>query len=554
MKRKTWLTVFALVCALSCTLSFTACGGDNGGDNKTHTSHNWSTTYTQDGGRHYQTCDGCDEKKYSDHSYGTSGTCVCGKEKPASLTLAQFMSENSAIANMFVDDYIRPQAIVADDEDVKSEICTLVPSSSKEELHSVKFAYTTKIDDTQRAVKVTTATLKKDLLLEDIVKHYSSKSSLEKTLEADVDISTETIFEFDAKTNYAKQNIAEAVYNAYNTTSEVKLYNQQQSPTRKDYSLMTYLQKEGKTYTVHSFEVRNNENEETFISNINSDMFRRDKQIVSTHTLDGELLYDNGYTLEQFQEIPPVIEYEEKTITAEEITTALNENYKEAAVKSCFPSEFVYNENNVLNEKWYVTQNDKDQIVSANFAFNNVDEKGNAYFALTEVNFASPVDIKDLSEGNLPNATYNRLYRVNYKASIQETRKELTNAICNKVFDTNGTIENRYLIDIGASLEDPQVSGTVREFKVIEVTDKGVQEANVNIKTSDNDAGYIAKLESEENYRVFNQSSQNITGKEVEDVTILVEKQQTTKTASKAKATSARYVVTFGDSDEIMYI
>ena len=45
-------------------------------------SHSWSTTYTQDGDRHYQTCDGCTDKKYESHDYGTSGVCICGKEKP----------------------------------------------------------------------------------------------------------------------------------------------------------------------------------------------------------------------------------------------------------------------------------------------------------------------------------------------------------------------------------------------------------------------------------------------------------------------------------------
>ena len=76
-------TLTAAVCVLACAFAFTACGGYNGGnDNQTHTAHTWSTTYTQDGDRHYQTCDGCDEKNYSNHDYGTSGVCVCGKEKP----------------------------------------------------------------------------------------------------------------------------------------------------------------------------------------------------------------------------------------------------------------------------------------------------------------------------------------------------------------------------------------------------------------------------------------------------------------------------------------
>lgn len=53
-----------------------------------HTEHKWSTTYTIDGDEHYQTCDGCDEKKYDGHEYGTSGVCVCGKEEPETVVAA----------------------------------------------------------------------------------------------------------------------------------------------------------------------------------------------------------------------------------------------------------------------------------------------------------------------------------------------------------------------------------------------------------------------------------------------------------------------------------
>lgn len=68
-------TFIAVVCVAACLFTFAAC--DNG--NETHT-HNWSATYTNDGDRHYQTCDGCDEKNYSSHSY-IDGVCVCGKQQ-----------------------------------------------------------------------------------------------------------------------------------------------------------------------------------------------------------------------------------------------------------------------------------------------------------------------------------------------------------------------------------------------------------------------------------------------------------------------------------------
>ncbi len=123
--------------------------------------------------------------------------------------------------------------------------------------------------------------------------------------------------------------------------------------------------------------------------------------------------------------------------------------------------------------------------------------------------------------------------------------------MCEKAFETNGTVIGRYIVDIGNSASDEVLSGTVRMFTVIEVTDKGVQQANVNIKTSSNDAEYIKKLNNENDHRVFEKVAKEISGSEVTDIEVTTP--ATTKTANKAMASSARYVVTFGD-DEIMYL
>lgn len=95
--KKLLSTLLAGICTVACAFSFAACGNNNvngnsnGGDNSvsnTHTSHDWSKTYTIDGDEHYQTCSGCDEKKYGGHDYGTSGVCVCGKTKPETFVAA----------------------------------------------------------------------------------------------------------------------------------------------------------------------------------------------------------------------------------------------------------------------------------------------------------------------------------------------------------------------------------------------------------------------------------------------------------------------------------
>ncbi len=109
-------TLTAAVCVLACAFAFTACGDDNGGnDNQTHTTHTWSTTYTQDGDRHYQTCDGCDEKQYNNHDYGTSGVCVCGKEKPVTTVEVTGVTLDKSALTLEVDGTYKLTATVAPD-------------------------------------------------------------------------------------------------------------------------------------------------------------------------------------------------------------------------------------------------------------------------------------------------------------------------------------------------------------------------------------------------------------------------------------------------------
>lgn len=74
--KKVISTFIAVACVAACIFTFAAC--DNGSE--TH-SHVWSQEYTQEGDKHYQTCNGCNEKNYESHSYNEGGVCVCGKQK-----------------------------------------------------------------------------------------------------------------------------------------------------------------------------------------------------------------------------------------------------------------------------------------------------------------------------------------------------------------------------------------------------------------------------------------------------------------------------------------
>lgn len=466
------------------------------------------------------------------------------------IKMANFLTENKAIADIFIGELVRPEAISAIDDDIKSEKCTLVASEDQEYLQQVNFVYTLKTGETTRAVKLATVTMNEDLTFSKIVEHYTSQSKLAND-EFDVikNVNTQTIFEFDAKENHDRQDVADAVYAAYNKTSDVKLFNQTES-TQKDLTRLQLLEDKGNKYTVYQLDVLEGETDDALIFNLQTPEVIFNKTTVSTHTVDGTVYYDNAYELEDIKggsEVdPPVVE----TITKQQIIDALDTNCKKSVVDHTVPSLNI-DYNNVSDGRWYLTTNAEGKITQAEYAFNYKSNDTNIYFAIGKVNFASPLSAKDLKEGKLPSTNYTSIYGFEYNNTIQATRQELTDAMCEKAFETKGEVIGRYIVDNGNASSDPVLPGTIRMFTVIEVTDKGVQQANVNIKTSSNDAEYINKLNNENDHRVFDKVAKEISGSEVTDIEVTTP--ATTKSVSKAMASPARYAVTWGD-DEIMYL
>lgn len=466
------------------------------------------------------------------------------------IKMANFLTENKAIADIFIGELVRPEAISAIDDDIKSEKCTLVASEDQEYLQQVNFVYTLKTGETTRAVKLATVTMNEDLTFSEIVEHYTSQSKLAND-EFDVikNVNTQTIFEFDAKENYDRQDVADAVYAVLETSSDIKLFNQSESPTA-GYERMTYLENIDNNYTIHQFDVRNSSTDEGLIKNLSRPNNLRDYKEISKTSVDGTVYYDNAYELEDIKggsEVdPPVVE----TITKQQIIDALDTNFKKNAVQECF--SFTIDENSISNGKWYITTTEDGKISEAEYTFNYDRTNTNTqHFCISKVKFNTPITAKDLTEGNIINEKYSEVYRFDYAESIQAARQELTDAICEKAFETNGTVIGRYIVDNGNASSDPVLSGTIRMFTVIEVTDKGVQQANVNIKTSSNDAEYINKLNDENDHRVFDKVAKELSGSEVTDIEVTTP--ATTKSVSKAMASPARYAVTWGD-DEIMYL
>ena len=310
------------------------------------------------------------------------------------------------------------------------------------------------------------------------------------------------------------------------------------------------LEDKGNKYTVYQLDVLEGETDDTLIFNLQTPEVIFNKTTVSTHTVDGTVYYNNAYELEDIKggsEVdPPVVE----TITKQQIIDALDANCKKSVIDNSFSSLNI-DYNKVSDGKWYVSTNTEGKITGAEYSYNYNSSEKNVYYAVGKVEFETPVNAKDFVSGKFENETYSKVYGINYNPTIQAARQELTDAMCEKVFETNDTVIGRYIVDRGAAVSDDVLSGTVRMFTVVEVTDKGVQEAKVHIKTSSNDVEYINKLNNENDHRVFDKVAKEISGSEVTDIEVTTP--TTTKTVSKAMASPARYAVTWGD-DEIMYL
>lgn len=458
-------TLIAAVCVITCAFSFTACGGSNG----THT-HNWSSAYTQDGDRHYQTCVGCNEKQYGNHDYGTSGVCICGKQKPADTVAVTEVTLNKNMLTLEVGGTETLTATVAPNNATDKAVTW---ESDKTNIATVNDSgKVTAIAEGTAVITVTAAN--------------------NKTAQCTVTVSAAVIPVTGVTLDKTELTLE---------VDETEMLTATVSPEDATDKTVSWSSDKTNIVTV------DNSGKITAVA-------------AGTAVITATAVNNKTATCTVTVNAP---------ITNAQVLAALDANYKEAVGKSCFPNSFKYDKTKVSNEKWYVTTNEEDQIVSVNYGFDHVTDDGNGYYALAEVNFESPVNVKDLIEGKITNAAYNRLYRVNYNANIQDTRKDLTDAICEKAFVTNGTVQNRYIIVGSLDLGDDECPKKDEpgnkcdmnaRFQLIEVTDKCINIASVvicaeqNVKSNDE---FLVKKLQDNHYSLKSLSSINITGTHVEN-------------------------------------
>lgn len=513
MKNKFLLGVISVAVGASCL--FAACGGgEKGGEDSepVHT-HTFSQQWTSDENYHWHasTCGHLSELDgKAAHNFVGNSCDICGYINAAapSITFADFLAKHMDKAQNFVSENIRPAALAKygiDADDVLAEKWS-ISANKDDNLDSVSLAFTYKVDETNRTVKIVNITLENPIDLDDIV------NSKVKMSDHTINITEKTVFTFDAKETAEKQELADALYAAHNETSDLMLFTEIKASrtTRKAYDIL--LETEN-GYKVKTLEVlREDGKDETIIANLEDGKTADFK--TKSHLLNGTNIYSSEYALEKFDApiVTPIDPEKPDPVTKEDLVKALEENCKDELLNRCLAGLDV-DKNNVSNENWYVTKDSNGNITSAEYSFNYQRNETGAYYIVGKVNFSNSISAEDLKNGNIENATYTRLYRFGYQSNIQDSRADLTNAICDTLFGENNTA-TRYIVDNGTGTGSNLNS---RQFTVVEVVDNEVSEMKIYIKdaTGENkDAKIIANLENGD-YSIISNETYKLSGENI---------------------------------------
>lgn len=375
--KKFFSVLTAAICLTACAFSFTACGDKT----PEHTTHNWSTTYTPDemlidgvlvevSNRHYQTCDGCDEKKYSNHDYGTSGVCICGKHKPEEIVAVTGVTLDTNTLTLEIGGTATLTATVAPNnatdktvtwESDKTNIATVDDNGKVTAIKDGTAIITTKTANGKTA----TCTVTVNAAVIPVESVTLNKSEI--TLEID---GTETLTAIVTPENATDKTVTWTVAPA----GVVSVENGVVTAIKDGTATITATMANGKTATC-------------------------------SVTVNAPL-------------------------TNAQVLKYLNDRN---VIKFIIESEGgEYIANNVKDVTWYITKDGKN-ITGANVLFTYL-VGSRCVPHLDNIVFDKPITPQNIKNNDKVNFNYTIIYSRNFDPTIQEQHTALTNAICNKLF------------------------------------------------------------------------------------------------------------------------
>ncbi len=429
---------------------------------------------------------------------------------PSSITFDEFLADHNYEARMFVSNYVEPNVIKGN---VLGKEC-YISANEDDELDEVDFVSIYKVDDTKRAIEIATVTLSSPIDLDEIVDGTASVSG------AALDVKKTTAFEFDAKENYFNGELSNSLYNAAKASSEkLKLFVEVESPISNARFFDIFTKNEEKISIVELGAVSySNTTDERFMNNLaDPNKFYGYNTLIS-YPLKGVNIYSENYQLEVFENSgtdDPNTD-DGKQIADAELIDSLTQNCADGIIKKALAGINI-TKSNISNEKWYISTNSENKVTSAEYTFNYQRDKISAMFVVGSANFNAPVSRVDLKNGKLGNVTYKTEYSLNYNSSIQETRKDLTNAILNACADELTEGSTRILVDNGTTV-DNRLASEAHRFSVVEITDKGIQQINVVTKETIGDERYILNFSDESKFYISGKQIYLIGGEKLTEI------------------------------------
>lgn len=454
--KKFFSVLTAAICLTACAFSFTACG-DKEGD-ETHTTHNWSATYTEDGDRHYQTCDGCDEKKYSNHDYGTSGVCVCGKRNPAIPVESVTLDTNTLTLEIggtaTLTATVAPNNATDKTVTWESDKTNIATVDDNGKVTAIKDG-TAVITATTANGKTATCTVTVNAAVIPVESVTLNKTEI--TLEID---GTETLTAIVAPENATDKTVTWTVAPA----GVVSVENGVVTAIKDGTATITVTTANGKTATC--------------------------SVTVNAPLTNAQML--------QF----------------------LNDNVLMKAARSIYAeSGWDINETNIKNATWFVIK-EGNNVKGANLVFTYERRINGHYINLCKVDFDKSLTPQNIKNGEIGIPTYTNLYQNIINPTIQEQHTALTNAICNKLFGENQNAI-RYIIYVGSDpISGLDYDSVI--YKVVEISAKSIKENDIKIGFGKGEFGddsvLIRNLNNPSKYLLYGtDKSVAITGDKLEN-------------------------------------
>lgn len=439
-------------------------------------------------------------------------------DKPsASISFADFLESHLRLAIDFVEDYVTHSVVQGRDLRIQS---IAISANENDELTSVDMFCTYNLKGTTRAIEYSHVELENPLDLDKIV------ADTVRSSDVDLDVDSQTIIKFDAKAVASdKKDIANELYKTANLSgySSAKIYSEVGSEER-GVRAFNIVEQNGKNVIVRNISVFN-DSDETLISDLNDKFCVTVKgEIKQTYVLKGTPIQSQSiYVLEDFAStVDPTDPSEQIKNISDLVTnysvllaTALEDNFM-----SAIRTKYLYNAEDILSTQWDIGTSDTISEIKLIAAYNR--KAGNQGLSVISIKLETPIKATDINKDNIAsiwasnveNSTYQSDYLCTYDASIQGTRNDLVNAI----FEAKGmpikADAARLFEEVGSRVDD-ELKTRIREFKLVEVTNEGIEEFSIILKEAATDEGLIENLKDPSNYRFHTEKSASFNGNKV---------------------------------------